>query len=134
MLFVYFEWYCHFHLNRPGKDFNLDTEFTQRQHHFAVEVSDRHRFQGKCSIRSLRRCYAQEVLDEIEVDCKREIAIGNGGRCQATRRNVQRRTPAMVDIRGEHQPDFPRDLGPHVNRRAGILPICQRRQHGQIDP
>ena len=84
--------------------------------------------------RSLRRGDAQEVLNKIEVDCKRKIAIRNGGRRQATRRNVQRRTPAMVDIRGEHQPDFPRDLGPHVNRRAGILPICQRRQHGQIDP
>src|SRR5687768_4796220 len=44
MLLIFLEWYCHFHLDRAGKDPDLDTEFGERLHGLAVEVGDRHGF------------------------------------------------------------------------------------------
>lgn len=130
MLIVFLERYRHFHLDRFGKYLDLDTEFGQRPHNLAVEGGNRHGFQRGRVISALRSGDVQYVGDKVEVDGKRKHPAWDGRGSEAARGNVEGGTPAVVDVRGEHQPDFADDLRPHVKRVASLLPIFQRGQPG----
>ena len=45
MLLIFLERYGHFHLNRPRKYLDLDTQFVKHFRDLAIEVSDGHGLQ-----------------------------------------------------------------------------------------
>ena len=50
MLSIFLEGYRHFHFDRPGEDPDVDIQFVQRPHDFAVELGHDHGTQRKCPL------------------------------------------------------------------------------------
>ncbi len=79
----------------------------------------------------------QPVIEEVELDVEGLVAIGDRRSRQPARRQVKRHFPPMIDVRREFQPHLADDLQPHVQRRAGRLPIGNRQfrqQNTHINP
>jgi hypothetical protein len=66
------------------------------------------------------------------VDGKCKYSVRDGGSGKATGVDIESRAPAVVHIWRKLQPDFARNLGPHMDRGAGILPILQGTQLGPL--
>lgn len=79
-----------------------------------IKFSHCTRSQSDCLGRTVRRFYGEYVIDEIEVNLKESIIVGNGGGCKSIRGDVQRHIPPVILKRTEFEPDFADDLGPHV--------------------
>jgi hypothetical protein len=103
-------------------DPNPDVGLGQRRQEAVVEVSDRLGCQRQAPRRAVAGLDQERVIDEVEIDLERAPFMRDRGSGQATRRHVQGHVPRMIDPRRPGQPDLADDLGPQMQRRAGVLP------------
>ncbi len=109
-------------LVRLPMDPHLEAEGRQALEDLSIEVRDRLRLEGDALLGPVARLHAQNMLDEVEVDVDRSIAERYRRRTEAARRHVESDVPGVVDPGRSGEPDLPDDLGPPVERRAGVLP------------
>src|SRR5258707_11303350 len=65
------------------------------------------------------------MIEEIEVDLKAARAIRHRRRRQPSACHVKRHLPPMIDHRRAGEADLADDLGPQMQRGAGILPFLE---------
>src|SRR6266850_1869738 len=61
--------------------------------------------------------------DEIELNFKHSLGVGNRRGGQTASAHVESRSPKMVDGWAQRQTDFAHDLGPHVQSGIRVLPF-----------
>ena len=72
----------------------------------------------------------EPVVEEVEPDLEGLRAVGDRRGRQAPRVQVERNVPPVIERGRQRQADLARDLRPHVERGAGVLPLGQ----GQLRP
>ena len=72
------------------------------------------------------------MVDEVELQRERSIAVRQRVRRQPARRDVERDAPAVIDRRRLRQRDLADHLRPHVQRRVGVLPRVVRQGGPEI--
>jgi hypothetical protein len=70
--------------------------------------------------------YAQLMIDEVEGDAERAVAVRDRGGRHAARRYVERDVPGMIQPRRLCHTYFADDLSPHVQRCGCVAPVCER--------
>jgi len=113
-------------LARHGPDVHLDIEALQSTHEFQIEVLHRHGRQGEAFAAPVARVDAQPVINEIENDLECPWPIRNRRRAKSARGDIERHVPPMVHLRRERHSHLARDLGPSMQRLAGLAPRGQR--------
>src|SRR4029077_4025248 len=67
----------------------------------------------------------QRMLDEIELQLKKESSVGDRGGRQPARAYVERHMPGVVLLGGKLHTNLTYNLRPHVKRRVRVLPRLQ---------
>ena len=107
---------------RRAMDADLYSKRPQGCHVFAIEVCDGAWEQRETMFLSFAGSNGESVADEIKLDFKSRLPERNGRSGQAARRDIKRHVPPMILQRSESQTRLSHDLGPHVERVAGLLP------------
>ena len=102
---------------------HLDSKRAQARHVLAIEIRDRAWEQRNVVAPSFAGSNGELVPDEIKLDFKTRLPERNGRRSQAAGCDVEGHIPPMILQRGESETGLAHDLGPHVERVAGLLPI-----------
>src|SRR5438105_4026919 len=102
---------------------HLDSNRAQAGHVLAIEIRDRAREQRNVVAPSFAGSNGELMRDEVELDLKTRLSERNGRRSQAAGCDVEGHIPPMILQRGESQTGLAHDLGPHVERVAGFLPV-----------
>ena len=64
------------------------------------------------------------MRDEIKTNLERITPVRDRARGEATRGQIKRDMPGMIDPGRERHPDLAHDLRPHVQSRTGVTPVC----------
>ena len=107
---------------RRAMDADLDSKRPQGRHVLAIEVCDRAGEQRETVSLSFTGSNGELVADEIKLNFKTCALKRNGRSGQAARRDIKRHVPPMILQRSESETRLSHDLGPHVERVAGLLP------------
>ena len=116
--------------DRHRPDFHIDAEIAQDLHCPVVELRDGHRRKRELSAPLIAGREIKRMPAEIEIDLKAARLVGNWRCGEASGRHVKRHLPPVIDHRLERETNLPDNLRPHVQRRAGVLPLRKR----QIGP
>ncbi len=107
---------------RRAMDVHLDSKRPQGRHVLTIEVCDGAWKQSETVSLFFAGSNGELLADEIKLDFKTRLPEWNGRRGQAARRDIKRHIPPMILQRSESQTRLSHDLGPHVERVAGLLP------------
>ena len=91
-----------------------------------MEGGDRARRQGKAGTRPVAREDHEAVVDEIEIDLEAARAIGDRRGGEPARGDVEHHVPPVIGHGRQRQADLADDLGPELQRRAGVAPFGER--------
>src|SRR6202011_2997605 len=119
-------------LDRHLPDSYVNVERFQTLHELSVKVGDRSRHQRNYPFRVLARANEQLVMDEIELNLKHPLLVGNRRSCKPKRSYVERYFPPMINSRAKRKPDFTHDLRPHVEGCVSIFPCVKRQFRPQL--
>src|SRR6267143_3729276 len=95
----------------------------QRAHEFCIEFGNRARDEAESPGFPEAGRNLQRVGDEIEVNFKHSLGVGNRRGGQPASAHVESRSPKMVDGWTQCQTDLAHDLGPHVQSGICVLPF-----------
>ena len=109
----------------PTVDRHREPQPLQGGHERAVEVRGRLGLEGHHPGLVVTGGDEELVLQEVEVDLEGAIPVGDGRGGQPTRGDVEGDVPRVVDPRRLGEPHLPHDLGPHVQRGRGVLPVLE---------
>ena len=101
---------------------HLNSERAQASHVLAIKICNRPREQRNAVCLSFAGSNGELVADEIKLNFKTCALKRNGRSGQAARRDIKGHVPPMILQRSESQARLSHDLGPHVERVAGLLP------------
>src|SRR6266487_3745148 len=94
------------HLLGSGIYADMAINRAQNGHELAVEVRHRTRIQCHVPSRTVACLQYESMVDKVERQLKRAVAVGDRRSCKPSRRNVERRVPPVVYPGGEGQPDL----------------------------
>lgn len=109
---------------------DVDSEVFQIGHDRRVEARDRLTGQRESPLGAVAGRDAERVIDEIEVDLERAVAVGDRRGRQPARRDVERDVPGVIEPGRLRQPDLAGDLGEELQHRAAVAP----RRDWQVRP
>src|SRR5205085_11389845 len=116
------------HFVRLAVDLHRQPELIEERHHPAIEARDRLRLEAQRARSSIARGDAQLLFDEIEVDLKSARAMRYRRSGEATRGDVERDMPLMIDPRRLHEAYFAYDLQPQAQCFKCIFPVGVRQR------
>ena len=93
---------------------HVDAERMQSRHELRIEGGHRLWSELKNSLLAVTNGDRQPVLEEVELDFKHQLFVGNGRCRQAHRVYVQGYFPPVIDSRAQRQPDLADNLRPHM--------------------
>ena len=102
---------------------HLDSKRGKARHVLAIEVCDGAWKQRNVVAPSFAGSNGELMPDKVELDLKTRLSKRNGRRSQAAGCDVEGHIPPMILQRGESETSLAHDLGPHVERVAGLLPV-----------
>ncbi len=111
---------------------DVDVQPGERVHHAAIEHRDGLRLERHAGASSVADLEDQRVIDEIEVDLKDSVPVGNRRGRQPSRGDVERAVPPMIDRRALPESNLADDLRPHVERRAGVGPAFEWQRRPEL--
>ena len=115
-------------LHRHAPDAHLDSCRSQHLHEFPVEIRHRHGPQRQLLHQSVAALQHQLIRKKVESYLDRPLAVRNVRRREPARAHIKRNIPPMIDERRQPQPHFAHNLGPHVQRGAGLPPGIKRQR------
>src|SRR2546423_1448784 len=94
-----------------------------------IKVRDRPFEQRDARLLSVAGSHLQYMIDEIKMRFHAAVAAeGHHGGGESVRRNVQRDVPPVIEFWSEFQAGLADDLGPEMQRIAGLLPFFERKR------
>src|SRR6267143_933628 len=99
----------------------------QRAHEFRIKFGNRAGDEAESPGFPEAGRNLQRVGDEIEVNFKNSLGVGNRRGGQTASAQVESRSPKMVHGRAQRQTDFAHHLGPHVQSGIRVLPFGKRK-------
>ena len=110
-------------LHRHGPDGYIDIERAQRTHHRRVEFRRRHRRKRDALLARVAGVQHELVRAEIEIDLQRAAAIGHCAGRESARAHIEHDAPPVVRKRRQRELHLADDLGPQMQRVAGVGPV-----------
>jgi hypothetical protein len=107
--------------HRP--DFYIEPQGAQHFHELAIKSGDRAMVKRDGASGAAAGSDIEAVVDEVETDFKISAGAGNRGGGEASRGNVERDFPPVVDQGALRQANFSDDLRPHMQGGAGVFPL-----------
>src|SRR5579859_302252 len=104
----------------------------QERHQLVVEIGHRARNERHGAYDALAGVKKELVVDKVKRDLKGIMPEGDRSGGHATRCNVERCVPPMIDVGMQFEFDLADDLHPHMDRAIGLLPLGERQSGPEV--
>ena len=103
-------------------DGDVNAKLGQISHHGGIEARDRLSGESKLPRCAIARRNPQGMVDEVEIDLKGPVAIGDRRGRQPARGDIQCDVPGMIEPWRALKTDLADNLGPQMQRIVGLAP------------